>query len=205
MNREVNPDRHRVRLLEDPEYNAQWGTNGKLSVVLPVYSIRPAICKMEIENSKIWKREVDELIVTEDGPYCQELHELADLYLLHPRLGACNNMIVGWQVALSRGADYVVLVDSDVTLINGHLRDMCVPGRVTIPKTIVPSSVPGLIAPMVCIPKTVVLERGMYDKRFFMDGHDTEYQTRISDLIESVDITISHIQGGTRMGRMVEE
>jgi hypothetical protein len=93
-------------------------------------------------------------------------------------------------------------MDTDVTLVEGSLRDLCIPGKVTIPTL---RGNPGLafVAPMLCVPREVALERGIYNKYYSADGFDPEYQGRIQDILEKVDsVKIEHIGGATRFDRV---
>lgn len=139
--------------------------SSKLTIVIPTYSgPNHGWCENAAANAKVWKEHCDELIITEDGRYCEGLHEVADLYILHPRLWPADNMNLGWKIALDRGADYVLIMDSDVKYFTGNVRDLCVPDQVSVPAVIQhPDSVS--IAPCLCVPKEVTAKVGMYDSQ----------------------------------------
>lgn len=68
----------------------------------------------------------DQLIVTEDGDYNPDLERIADIYLLHRRLGHGKNVQLGMEAV---SGDYVGVIDSDIVLTKGTLRDLCIPGK----------------------------------------------------------------------------
>ena len=173
----------------------------KLTIVIPTYSDGPhGWCDMAATNARVWKDHCDELIITEDGTYCQQLHDLADLYILHPRLWVPENMNLGWKTALGRGADFVIMMDSDVEYVSGDLHDLCVPGKVAVPRIVQhPESIS--VAPMLSVPREVALERGYYNNgggKYNLYHFDADYQSRILDLLTGVKtVKISHVGGAT--------
>lgn len=72
----------------------------------------------------------DELIVSEDGPIWKEFEDLVDQYLTHPRLGHAKNLAEGIKATTG---DFVALIDSDVVIIEGSLKDLCMPGKIISP------------------------------------------------------------------------
>lgn len=70
----------------------------------------------------------DELIITEDGgEYSKDLWRIADFYLHHPRLGHIKNLDLG--IKTSTG-EFVGALDSDIVIVKGSMRDLCVPGAI---------------------------------------------------------------------------
>lgn len=210
--RELSLDRHKVRLEKDPDYRKVWGPDGKLTIVIPTYSINPALTQMEITYATEWKKHCDELIICEDaGEYVPELKEIADLYIMQPtNLGVCSNLNIGWEKALSRDADFVVMMDSDVSYIEGDLREMCIPERVTVP-LIIEFPYSANIAPMLCVPKGVEQARGKYHcEHHRNDGFDPELYERVFDIFQHVpEVKVSHrgplgvVGGATRFGTVI--
>lgn len=177
-----------------------------LAVVIPACSIRPTLCAMTARNARVWKELCDVLIIPEDGPYCEELVDIADHYMLHPvRLGVCNNANVGWTLALALGADYVCLMDSDVAWAEGSLRDMCVPGKVTVP-TINSTPDTAFTAPMLCVPRTISDEFGLYDDAggpHKNESFDGVYYQRIRNNVEKIKhVKVDHFGSATRFHRV---
>lgn len=182
-------------------------TMDRLAVVMPTYTIRPALEDMAVANAKIWREQCDDLIITEDGGVqSPALRYLSSFYLYHQNVGVCNSMRLAWLVALIRRADYVFITDSDVTLEHGSLRDLCVPGRVTVPR-INQHPDTAFTAPCLCVPRTVSNERGIYpesiDGFHRDDGFDAAYAQQIHDLVMKINtVRVNHIGGATRHGNV---
>ena len=103
---------------------------GSLSVVIPAWSGTPELVQMTLNLAKQVKEMCDELVISEDGPYSKELQEVADIYLLHTRLGHGANLNLGFRASTG---EYVALLDSDIEITSGTIRDLCVPGKVVSP------------------------------------------------------------------------
>jgi len=184
--------------------------SGNLAIVIPTYSVRPALLAMEIDNARVWKTLCEELIVCEDGgEYSQELEEIASEYMYHPNLGVCHNMNLGWALALQNGAEYVIIMDSDVSYVEGDLRSLCVPETVTVPQIIeYPNT--EFIAPMLCVPKTVSDRIGLYDCRDHRnEGFDAELEKIVRPIVKKVEsVKVSHrgplgvVGGATRFNHV---
>lgn len=100
----------------------------KLSVVIPVWSGTPVLAKMALALCQQVRPMCNELIVAEDGDFSEDLWNIADFYLFHrQRLGHARNLWTGVQVA---SGDYIGILDSDIVITQGTLRDLCMPGRV---------------------------------------------------------------------------
>jgi hypothetical protein len=176
----------------------------KLTIVIPTYSDgHHGWCDMAAENARVWKEHCDELIISEDGLYCEKLHHLADVYVMHPRLWVADNINLGWEIALARGADYVLLMDSDVKYFYGDVRELCIPGAIGVPAVIQhPDSVS--VAPMLCVPKEVTAKMGMYDSQNGKHGlyhFDADFQARTAyhqiSVIGIKSVRIDHAGGAT--------
>lgn len=74
----------------------------------------------------------DELVVTEDAPGdFTALRIISDIYSQHKRLGDLRNTQLGIDMATS---EYVAVLNSDITIDQGNLRDLCVPSRIVCPR-----------------------------------------------------------------------
>jgi hypothetical protein len=176
----------------------------RIAVIIPTFTMDEDLGKMAADNAKIWKTRCDDLVVSEDGGYYRDLARTADLYLMHERLGPAANMNLAWKIALVRGADYVAIADSDVTWVQGSLKDLCIPGKIGVPviDKVGPRAITtSIIAPMLVVPKEVAYERGIYNDGggFRMEGFDYEYYNVVRDLIIQVEsCIIKHIGSATR-------
>jgi GT2 family glycosyltransferase len=182
----------------------------KIAIVIPTYSIRPALLKMEIDNARVWKTLCEELIICEDGgEYSQELEDIASEYMYHPNVGVCHNMNLGWALALQKGAEYVVIMDDDVSYVEGDLRSLCVQGAVSVPQVIeFPNT--AFIAPMLCVPKDVSDRIGLYDCRNHRnEGFDADLEKIVRPIVNKVEsFKVSHrgplgvVGGATRFNHV---
>lgn len=183
----------------------------RIAIVIPTYSVRPGLLKMEIDNATVWRSLCEELIICEDGgEYSEELEKIATEYMFHPNIGVCQNMNLGWELALSRGAEYVVIMDSDVSYVEGDLRSLCTPEVVSVPQVIeYPDT--EFIAPMLCVPRSVSDRVGLYDCRNRRnEGFDAELDKLVRPIVRKVEsFKISHrgpmgfIGGATRFNHVV--
>jgi hypothetical protein len=120
---------------------------------------------------------------------------------------------IAWNMCLDlsfgMGADYVVLLNDDVILMDGDLKQLCVPDTVTSPL------INGTVwkkfhAHVFGLPKTIYDKVGKMDERFQCYWADTDYAKRLVDAnipvetIESVNFmhkeaarTLKHLQGLT--------
>lgn len=101
-----------------------------LSVIIPAWSGTSEIIEMTLALAQQVRPMCDELVISEDGSYSKELEEISDIYLLHPRLGHGVNLNLGFRAST---CEYVALLDSDVAIESGSLRDMVIPERVVCP------------------------------------------------------------------------
>lgn len=173
----------------------------KVAVVIPAYSATRELGDWAVKTALTWKPLCDDLIITEDSAYHRELHEIADLYILHEQLWPAKNINLGWQIALMRGADYVAMMDLDAHWISGSLREACLPGKVTVPSIIQhPDTVS--IGPMFIVPKEISTERGFLDpeKGPRLQWFDADYHVRVNDIIfQSRQLKVYH-DGGSVTG-----
>lgn len=175
-------------------------TANNLVLIMPTYTMFPELGNMAYQNLKSWVDHVDFAIVTEDNgqPYLELMRE-ADLYLYHDNLGAASNMVLAWHVALALGAEYVLITDSDVRLLEGDLNKMCIPDKVTVP-LIKEYPDTQFTAPTLCVPRSVSTKYGMYDtSRRRDDGFDAEYAKKINHLVVKVpSVVVTHVGRATR-------
>lgn len=100
----------------------------KLSVVIPTFSSTDGLTQMAISLANQVRPMCDQLIITEDsGLYIEELQKISDIYLMHPRLKHGFNLALGLKVA---EMDYIAMIDSDIKILEGNLKDLCIPGKV---------------------------------------------------------------------------
>lgn len=102
-----------------------------LSVIIPCWSVTPNLTQMALALAKQVRPMCDELIITEDGKYSEELKEIATKYLIHPRLGHGANLRLGLESAT---CDFVAMIDSDIEILKGNLKDLCVPNEIITPE-----------------------------------------------------------------------
>lgn len=98
----------------------------QLSAFIPCFSVTEELKDMVLNLATQIRDQVDELIISEDADvYWPELHKISDVYLVHPRMGFKRNMNLGWRIAKGQ---YIAQVHSDIVLLDGTLRDLCVDG-----------------------------------------------------------------------------
>jgi len=156
----------------------------KISLVIPTYTITKELEEFAIRACLSYREEVDELIVCEDGGLLsQNLLQLADSYLYNKdNRGFTANVNRGWRYATG---DFIMIANSDTSLHQGHLRDLCIPGRVTSPE-IISQYVPHLAGSFFCVPKEVTRERGYLLEDMRTYSSDSEYDVRVRDIFQKV-------------------
>jgi glycosyltransferase involved in cell wall biosynthesis len=102
-----------------------------LSVVIPTWSATPILEDMAYELCKQVRPMCDELVVSEDGPVSPKLESIADKYLIHKWVGHGENLSLGIQ---NSGGHFVAILDSDIVIEKGVLRDLCIPDKVVYPQ-----------------------------------------------------------------------
>lgn len=152
--------------------------------------------KLCLDAIKSFRPHCDEIVVTQGGGrYSPLLMEAADIYVYnHENIGFSKNCNQGWKVATG---DYVAICNSDIYLVEGNPRDLCIPGKVTSPH-IVNQGVPALAGCMWISPKTVTQERGMLLELLKTYSSDEDYNNRVKDIFQKVEsVSIYHIQQQT--------
>jgi glycosyltransferase involved in cell wall biosynthesis len=114
-----------------------------LSVVIPVWTGTQVLLDMHIALCKSVRDDCDELIVCEDGNPYQGLEKYCDKYIVHDeRLGHAQNLQLGINAARH---EYIGVLDSDVVIKSGSLRDLCNHGRFTEARSLTPTDKKGFI------------------------------------------------------------
>jgi len=173
----------------------------KLSAVIPCFSVTEDLKDMALDCAKRIRDQVDELIITEDSDrYWSDLHQIADHYLLHPRLGYTKNSNLGWKMATG---NYVAQINSDALLLEGNMRDLMVEG-IGVPWVIEAmqqnrGSTSQAIGIFFVVPRPVFEKWGVWDVTFG-DDYNTElldrYQFHGNPLIRIDSVKVSHPLGG---------
>jgi GT2 family glycosyltransferase len=172
---------------------------GRLSLIVPTYSINDSLTKMAVDCVKSYKNQVDEVVISEDsGIYREELYELADIYVLHPNVGYSKNTNMAWKVATG---DFALVVNSDTTLQEGSLGDLCIANTVASPLMIENSShASGNISgACFCVGRNI-FQDGMFDEHTTVfNGADTvlfnNYWNRgVKSMVVST-VKVVHISG----------
>lgn len=101
-----------------------------LSIVIPAWSVVPGLTQMLSDLCKKVVVMCDQLVVTEDGNYSRKIEEVADTYLHHHRLGHSGNLGLGLMACTG---DFIAILDSDVMISLGDIRDLVIPGTVVSP------------------------------------------------------------------------
>lgn len=160
----------------------------QLSVVIPAWSGTPELAEMALALCKQVRPMCDELIVTEDaGVYYPELQQIADLYLMHPNLLDIANSILGVRVAQG---EYIAVINSDIIMLSGDLRDLCVPG------TVVSCGNYGFQGCFHVVPRSVINEFGYLNPEKQGSGADYHYAEVIRDVYRGSDlVTYQHLAG----------
>lgn len=105
----------------------------QLSVVIPAWSGTDDLVEMTLRLAQSIRPMCDEIIICEDGGIdSKKLRAIADQYLYHRwNIGDLRNSVLGMWMA---SGDFVGVLNSDVTMDRGSLRDLCVPGHVCSPQ-----------------------------------------------------------------------
>jgi glycosyltransferase involved in cell wall biosynthesis len=155
-----------------------------LSMVIPCYTINDDLKEMVIQAAASYRDQVDELIIVEDGgQFVSEFAEIADVYMyFKENKGFTVNVNRGWRVAKG---DYTAIASSDTMLVEGNLKHLCIPGKVTSPE-ITNQHIDFLAGPFFVVPKTVRDERGYLREEMRTYSSDSEYDHRVRDMFQKV-------------------
>lgn len=114
-----------------------------LSVVIPVWSGTPLLEDMAVKLCLSVANDCDELIVCEDGPASDVLRKACDTYIVQPeRLGHPQNL---WSGIMAAKHDFIGVLDFDIVIKSGSLRDLCVPGKFVSAHLLNPTTKTGFI------------------------------------------------------------
>ena len=102
----------------------------------------------------------DELIICEDGPFSESLAKVSNLYITHDhRLGHPGNL---WSGIVAAQGKYVGILDFDVEIKKGSMRDLCFPGMFVSAKLLpMPSPKTGFLCWCSVIDRSVLLQHPM--------------------------------------------
>lgn len=177
---------------------------GKLSVVIPAWSGTPELTDMAYRLCEKVKPMCDELLIGEDsGIYSKELEEIADRYFLHPiNLGDVVN--INFLMKRAKG-DFICSINTDVEILEGSLRDLCIDGHVVCPDAH-HGGHGGFTGGLFVIPRSVLEdpdygyldERGQYAWISRGEGADTRYDKKVREggiLYLSDKVKVHHITG----------
>lgn len=171
----------------------------KFTIVIPTFTLNKDLLDLTLTGIESYRESCDEIVVIEDGGMmCPQFLELADVYIYNKQnVGFTKNVNRGWKFALSNGADYVGIVNSDTQLMGGNLRDLCVPGKVTSPE-IINQYIERLAGPFWVTSKEIAEERGFLIEAMKTYSSDSEYDHRVEDIFERiVSVKIYHEQAQT--------
>lgn len=182
-----------------------------LSMVIPTYTKTKELEELAINCAVSYRDQVDEMIIIEDGQmFSETLSQIADVYIYHKdNVGFTANVNWGWK---SANGEFVCIVNSDTTLLHGgHLRDLCVPGKVTSP-LIANQYIDRLAGPFWVVPRTVADERGYLLEELKTYSSDSEYDERVKDIFQKVpsvqiyhemaqSVSAAGIEGGAEQQR----
>lgn len=172
----------------------------QLSVVVPTWSGTQGLADMAMSLLTYVRPMCDELIVSEDSEdfYYKEMEDIADLYLRHPNMGDVVN--INYAMRHAKG-EFIAVLNSDLTIFSGNLRDLCIPGRVVCPDAN-SGGHGGYTGGLVVIPRTVLDEYGYLDESRQHPhishgmGADAEYSIRVKNLMTFSDkVKCHHITG----------
>lgn len=172
-------------------------------MVIPSYNISEELEELAEFAALTYRSQVDELIIVEDGgKFSETLREIADIYVYNKtNSGFTKTVNQGWK--LSTG-DFTAIVNSDTTLIEGKLKDLCIKGKVTSPYG--NQNVPHLWGAFFVVPKEIAKERGMLLEEMILYASDSEYDMRVRDIFECVkSVEILHYGAKTVKTAKVDE
>lgn len=167
----------------------------KLSVVIPTWSGTKELADMAYHLCQIVKPQCDQLVVTEDSLIeWDHLKEIADVYLLHENVGYDENIRIGLQATTG---DFVAVINSDIPVIKGDLRKLCIPGKVTSPRCEHLSYMTGFHAAFWAAPRSILEEIDYLHTKVIETAIVDRVNQGAFQWIETV--TFEHLRTGTSM------
>lgn len=171
---------------------------GRISLVVPTYSANDKLTDMAIACVESYLPQVDEVIVAEDSDiFNQRLHDLADVYIMHPNVGYSANTNMAWKLATG---DFALVVNSDTTLASGNIKDLCKPWTLCSPHMIENSSHSNanVSGACFCVPRDVYKE-DKFDEHYPFANADTALFARYKDMKVNFEVintvSVNHISG----------
>lgn len=168
----------------------------KFSIVIPTFSPTKELADMATELCKTVKPQCDELIVCEDTEnYWPELQQACDVHVIHENWGFTKNVNTGLRLAQG---DFVAIVNSDVKLLQGNFRDLCIPDQVTMPIPVDGWWNGELYGGCFCIPRTILEKHGYLNEQYKHFHSDVDYSNRIRNYLYPCNgVKISHPGGAS--------
>lgn len=158
----------------------------KISLVIPTYTLNQDLEELTYDCIDSMRDQVDEVVISEDGGgpiYYYLADGRVDIYIYHAKnIGFTGNVNRGWKAATG---DFVIIANSDTKLLQGDLKDLCIPGKITSP-IIVNQGIEGLAGCFFCVPKEIAKERGMLNETMKTYYSDQDYADRTSDIFQKV-------------------
>lgn len=161
-----------------------------LSVGILTCTLDTTFAEMTWKCIKSFQPQADELIVVESaGEYTWD----ADVLVKYKKsCGYTKGVNTIFRVAKG---DYVLFTSNDTELLEGNLKDLCIPNTVTSPR-IFPSHTSGLSGVAFCMPRNLIESFGVLDEHMVMQWSDNEFAERLVKAgipIKSVDtVFFSH-------------
>ena len=144
-----------------------------LSVGILTCTLDENFRKMTQKCIDSFKPQADELIVVESaGDHTWD----ADVFVKYKKsCGYTKGVNTIFRVAKG---DYVLFTSNDTELLEGNLKDLCIPNTVTSPK-IFPSHKSGLSGVSFCMPRNLIESFGLLDEHMIMQHSDNDFARRL--------------------------
>lgn len=161
-----------------------------ITMVIPTYTLNKELEEIAWLCADSYKSQVDQIIIIEDGgTFSERLKKISDIYIYSKEnVGFTKNVNRGWR--MSEG-DFTMIVNSDTFLIEGNLKDLCIPNKVSSP-SIENQYVPRLAGPFWVVPREIKEQRGMLLEEMHTFESDSEYDNRVADIFQKVSSVIIH-------------
>lgn len=166
------------------------------TLVIPTYTLNNELMNMALECARSHRSQVNQIIITEDGGrFSKKLRDIADIYLYSKEnVGFTKNVNRGWGLSNS---DFTIIANSDVSLVEGNIRDVCIEGKVVCPE-ITNLDYPGFTGSYFVVPKEIKEERGMLNEDFKNFASDDDYYYRTKDIFSKENrVKIYHHKAAT--------
>lgn len=172
-----------------------------ISLCIPTYTLNKDLEEMAHRCILSFKRACNdagiehEVIVSEDGGMESELlKSVADEYFYHENWGFSKNVNYVWKHATY---DYAAIINSDTYYVDGDIKTMCIPGKVTSPR-IINQDIDGFAGCFWVAHKDVPKKYGYLDEDMRIYYSDEVYKKKTQSVFEKVDkFRIFHGQAKT--------